>query len=213
MNIISLVLLAIALSVDGFFVGCSYGLRKTKLLPGSIGVIALLTAMLMGISMSVGSVLSRIIPNFVAQLIGGFILIVIGIWQLIQGWLNYICHENGIDEPEPILAKVHIRSLGVVIQILKTPDIADLDLSGDIDSKEALLLGLALGLDAFGAGFGAGMTGYSLIIVPSISITQILVLKFGLCVGNRYSTAGLEEKTFVIPGIILMALGVLKVLQ
>src|SRR5699024_11211761 len=45
--------------------------------------------------------------------------------------------------------------------ILKDPTKADNDESGIISISEATVLGIALALDAFAAGFGAAMLGYS----------------------------------------------------
>ena len=56
-----------------------------------------------------------------------------------------------------LLFNWEIRSLGVVIHILKKPTRADFDRSGIITGLEALFLGVALSLDAFGAGIGAAM--------------------------------------------------------
>ena len=47
--------------------------------------------------------------------------------------------------------KLEIASLGLVIQILRKPTVADFDKSGTISAGEALLLGIALSVDSFGA--------------------------------------------------------------
>ncbi|WP_081833596.1 manganese efflux pump [Geomicrobium sp. JCM 19055] len=67
----------------------------------------------------------------------------------------------------------------MVIQILKKPTAADVDNSGTISVKEAVLLGVALSLDAFGAGFGASMLGYSVVwfaLIVSIMCVTFLVI-------------------------------------
>ena len=55
--------------------------------------------------------------------------------------------------------KLEIASLGLVIQILRKPTVADFDKSGTISAGEALLLGIALSVDSFGAGIGASLLG------------------------------------------------------
>ena len=57
--------------------------------------------------------------------------------------------------------KLEIASLGLVIQILRKPTVADFDKSGTISAGEALLLGIALSVDSFGAGIGASLLGYA----------------------------------------------------
>ena len=46
-----------------------------------------------------------------------------------------------------------------MIQILRKPTVADFDKSGTISAGEALLLGIALSVDSFGAGIGASLLG------------------------------------------------------
>ena len=62
---------------------------------------------------------------------------------------------------EKIIFNFEIKSLGVVISILQKPTDVDFDKSGTINGVEALVLGIALSLDAFGAGIGAAMIGIS----------------------------------------------------
>ena len=64
-------------------------------------------------------------------------------------------------ERRKTLVKIEIKSIGLVINVLKKPTAADLDNSGSITGIEAFILGIALSLDAFGAGFGAALLGYS----------------------------------------------------
>ena len=67
------------------------------------------------------------------------------------------------EEPkqEEKVRKLEIASLGLVIQILRKPTVADFDKSGTISAGEALLLGIALSVDSFGAGIGASLLGYA----------------------------------------------------
>lgn len=53
--------------------------------------------------------------------------------------------------------------------VLTRPKEADLDKSGIISINESILLGFALALDAFGAGIGAAMLGYSPLITALLT--------------------------------------------
>ncbi|HHY18830.1 MAG TPA: sporulation membrane protein YtaF [Firmicutes bacterium] len=213
MNTFPILMLALALSIDGFIVGCSYGLKNTKLLPGSLLIIGLITTALMSISMLIGSGFSCIMPKLWGNIIGGTILLLIGIWQLILGFLNYLEKQSYNLETAPLLANIQLESLGIVIKILKAPHTADLDLSGDIDAKEALLLGLALGLDAFVSGFGAGLADFSPLIIPLVALLQTGLIKLGFFVGKLPTKYWLEKGSFFVPGIILVVLGLFKLLK
>ena len=61
---------------------------------------------------------------------------------------------------ERMVFTLELRKLGVVIQILRSPSKADMDNSGSISTQEAMWLGIALSLDAFGAGLGAALLGF-----------------------------------------------------
>ncbi len=63
---------------------------------------------------------------------GGSILIVLGLWMIIQ----FILKRD--DNEEKFLMNVEIRPLGIVIQILRKPTMADFDRSGTITGMEAV---------------------------------------------------------------------------
>ncbi len=104
-----------------------------------------------------------------------------------------------------------IKSLGIVIQILKEPVSADFDCSGIITGKEAFMLGLALSLDAFSSGFGAAIAGYKMRYLPLIvGIFQLIALNSGMKLANTPFFEKLNRKATVIPGIILILLGIVR---
>lgn len=75
-----------------------------------------------------------------------------------------------------------------MIQILRKPTVADFDKSGTISAGEALLLGIALSVDSFGAGIGASLLGY----VPAmmailVAIMSSLFLFIGMKLGTVLS--------------------------
>ncbi|MCG3056169.1 manganese efflux pump, partial [Escherichia coli] len=94
--------------------------------------------------------------------IGGIIFVLLGMWILYQFFRPE--EEETAKLEEKIIFKVEIKSIGLVINILKKPTTADLDKSGSITGVEALILGIALSLDAFGAGIAAALLGYSPVI-------------------------------------------------
>ena len=101
--------------------------------------------------------IAKIFSPVIATRIGGLVLIGIGIWVLYQFF-----RSDKKEEPkqEEKVWKLEIASLGLVIQILRKPTVADFDKSGTISAGEALLLGIALSVDSFGAGIGASLLGY-----------------------------------------------------
>ena len=75
-----------------------------------------------------------------------------------------------------------------MIQILRKPTVADFDKSGTISAGEALLLGIALSVDSFGAGIGASLLGYApAMMAILVAIMSSLFLFIGMKLGTVLS--------------------------
>ncbi len=206
----SLLLLAFAVSLDSFSAGFTYGLRKIRIPVKSILVIASCSAAtLLG-----ATAFARIIETFIspemAEKIGGVVFIFLGAWILLQFLLN----DKNNDEiaRNKAIVNLEIKSLGLVIQILKKPVSADFDRSGVITGIEAFMLGLALSLDAFGAGIGAvliGLNPFALALAVAVMSSSFVYL--GMKAGTLLSQWRIVQKLSFIPGILLIFLGVWKI--
>lgn len=219
---ISVFFLAFAVSLDSFGVGVTYGLRNIRIPFLSILVISCFSGGMILLSMFVGHGLATWLSPVAAKHIGAGILIGIGLWSLWQVRKHSIAEEFKIREksdahqlqPYPVkVFRIQIKALGLVIQILKTPMVADQDRSGTISPSEAVLLGTALSLDAFGAGLGASLLGYA----PALTVLLIagmggLLLLLGMKVGFRFSRLPRMELFSLLPGILLMTIGLLRLI-
>ncbi|MFZ3590728.1 sporulation membrane protein YtaF [Bacillus sp. DJP31] len=206
---ISLILLAFAVSLDSFSVGFTYGLRKMHMPLRSILVIALCSALTLILAMGVGSLISLVLSPEWAEKIGGIVLVGIGAWVLFQ----FFRPEKEQDETKEkaLIVKFEIKALGVAIHILRKPMAADIDKSGAITGIEALLLGVALSLDAFGAGIGAALLGYSPYIMALLVATMSsLFLFLGLKGGQLFSNNKWIQKFSFLPGLLLIMIGIWK---
>ena len=214
-------LMAVALSLDGLGVGLAYGLRRIRLPFSSLVVIALCTVFAMGISMLFGSWVTlwlRVIP---ARSLGASIILALGIFQLARVIRN--CKEETFPEAVPASAAVHsinapktvfkvqLNFLGLVIQVLRTPQIADVDGSGGISLRESLLLGSALAIDAFASGIGAGMAGMTLSVIGIVALTQIMMLRLGQHMAGRIPE-NWTAKAEYLPGVVLILVGLGKLI-
>jgi len=228
---VSLLLLAFAVSLDGFGVGVTYGLRRIRIPVLSIAIISLCSGLVVWLSMQIGSLLSGYLSPETAKWIGACLLMLIGCWALFQLWRRR--KESGTAEGEkkeaspqaealpdnqamlpavPVLL-LEWKRLGIVIQILRTPQIADVDRSGIISASEALLLGFALSIDSFGAGLGAAMVGFPpLLTALIISTTSGLFLLAGMQLGFRFAAWRGMRALSVLPGIMLIIMGCLRLL-
>ncbi|WP_054957069.1 sporulation membrane protein YtaF [Paenibacillus dakarensis] len=224
-------LLAMALSLDGFGAGITYGLRKTKIPLLSVYIISLCSGFVLGISMQAGVLLQRVISPSIASYMGAIILIMMGCWSFIQ---QIRSKSNPLCEEKQILTKIsnaehtvsgqgsvfgqqmavfslEIRKLGLVIQILRSPSRADMDDSGSISSWEAMWLGIALSLDAFGAGLGAAMLGLSPWLTSLFAaLFSGVFLVLGMKVGFRFASRGGMKYISYLPAILLIFMGIMK---
>ncbi|HHY06464.1 MAG TPA: sporulation membrane protein YtaF [Clostridia bacterium] len=188
----AVLLFALALSMDGFGMGLSYGLRRIKIPFFPLFVICLFSALAIAFSMTFGIVLAFFLPNGSAVILGALVLVVVGLWIILQQYfLNlWDC---------------------LIINILKEPVQADLNKSGEIDLKEAFFLGFALAMDALGAGLGAAMSGYSLFWTSLlVGATEFIMINSGIIVGQRLQIDRLKKTATILPGGIIIILGLTK---
>ncbi|WP_150267139.1 manganese efflux pump [Paenibacillus tepidiphilus] len=238
----SLLLLAFALSLDGFGVGITYGLRKMKIPLLSILIISLCSGIVVGVSMQVGVLLAKVVSPDAASIVGAVILVLMGCWSLVQMLMQREREGEGEDlgrggaqedastaavwageaalpdvqeeeAPKPAVFSLELRHLGIVIQILRTPSSADLDASGSISPVEAMVLGIALSLDAFGAGLGAALLGFSPVATSlMIALFSGSFLLLGMKTGLKLSGSFWTKHAAALPALLLIAMGIMKLL-
>ncbi|MBW5449102.1 sporulation membrane protein YtaF [Cohnella sp. CFH 77786] len=237
-SISSLILLSFAVSLDGFGVGITYGVRKIRIPLPSVWIISICSGFVILLSMVAGTLLARWLPPHGASAVGAVILIGIGVWALVQFVRGGESDDSGTDASGPKTGRtgktgvaetpenrqgqvpvrrelwtLEIRQWGIIIQILRTPSAADMDRSGTISAGEAFLLGTALSLDAFGAGIGAAMVGFPpLLTAALIAFSSGSFLWVGTRVGFRVSGWKWVRQLTVLPGLILIAMGLFKLL-
>lgn len=227
--VVSMLLIALAVSLDGFGVGVTYGLRKIRIPVLSTFVIALCSGIVIFASMQAGVWLSQYVDPYWAKVLGSIILIAIGswaVWQFVWQQRNDAkqppAQQNDSDlfrvapnkqrRPREVLY-IEIKRLGLVIQILRSPSIADIDRSGNISVYEAVLLGTALSLDALGAGLGAALLGLTpWVMAVVIVLASGIFLNAGMLAGLRFSGGKRMKSISLLPGIVLIIMGILKLL-
>lgn len=159
--------------------------------------------------MVVGHFFEQLFSTEVAERTGGLILILLGAWILFQFFRPDKMKELSVNDTT--ILNFEIKSLGVVIHILRKPMSADFDRSGAITGIEALLLGLALSLDAFGAGIGAAMLSFSpLFLALSVAIMSSLFVFMGMKLGVLFAHYQWVQKFSFLPGLILIVIGICK---
>ncbi|MED3622709.1 sporulation membrane protein YtaF [Neobacillus thermocopriae] len=207
-QLFSLLILAFALSLDSFSVGFTYGLRKMAIPLKSILIIATCSAISLMIAVSIGHGLEKILSPSITAKLGGFILIGLGAWVLYQ----FFRPEREPIDMEKMIVNFEIRSLGLVINILRKPMSADFDKSGTITGIEAFMLGFALSIDSFGAGIGAAMLGFSpLKLAVTVAVMSSLFVLLGIKSGALFHKIDWIQKFAILPGILLIIIGIWKI--
>jgi putative sporulation protein YtaF len=207
LQILAILLFAIAVSADGFMVGIAYGVKKIRIPTSSLIVISFASALAVTVSMVCGKVLASFFPSSFAKMIGAAMLIIIGIYFLLQYGRQKI---SGIAcaEEEPLWS-LNVRSLGIIIHILKYPSTADFDSSGEISAREAFFLGTALAMDAFGAGIGMALAGFNILFTAlGVGVLKFILVNAGLLVGRMVGNERTQGVSALISGCILMAVGI-----
>lgn len=208
MELLSVLLFSLAVSADGFMAGIAYGIRKIKIPIFSLIVISLASACAVTFSMLCGKGLSILLPPLWAKMTGGALLILVGFY-----FLSCACRErisSIAEDGEPLLT-FSIKSLGIIIQILKEPVKADFDSSGEISSREAFFLGLALAMDAFGAGIGMAMAGFNILLTAGlVGMIKFILVEAGLFTGNLVKSQEYKHWSALVSGLIFIAIGMIE---
>lgn len=202
MPLLSMLFLGMAVSFDGFGAGFAYGLRKVHIPLYSILIICLSSSLSMYLSMEVGSRVAGLFSTQVSSSLGGFMLIGVGLIIVNQSFGSKIFPRQA---KEPSGSK----GLSMFSGVLRHPETADFDSSGVITGKEAMVLGIALAMDAFGAGFGAAMMGFHPIYTAvAIGLSKLFLLTSGIVLGRRFARNVASEKAAVFAGLVLVFLGI-----
>ncbi|WP_100399847.1 sporulation membrane protein YtaF [Bacillus sp. FJAT-44742] len=213
-EVLSLLVLAFAVSLDSFGVGLTYGLRKMKLPLRALIFIAGCSAVSVLIASGFGTIIQRYVSSDFAESVGGIILIMIGVWaiyQVLKPSEGKEEQQKTVKEKDGFFINFEIKWLGLVISILKKPTAADVDGSGTISLREAFLLGIALSLDAFGAGIGASLIGISpIFLAGTVAFMCAFFVTLGMKGGYRLSGVNWVKSMSFLPGVLLIVLGVLN---
>jgi putative sporulation protein YtaF len=205
------ILLAIAVSFDGFGVGMACGVRRLAILPSSLLVICIFSSVAVAVSMLMGQTLTRYIPVKTASIAGGLILLLLGVYFIIQN-IYTIYREKA----EPGSEGAHdtpgsLNGFRGILDITYRPEKADVDHSGTLSAGESIILGIALGTDAFGAGFGAVMIGLNPVAtVGAVGLTNFLMVSAGMLIGKKIASVGhFSRYASILAGLTLIVISVI----
>lgn len=202
-----LLLLAFSLSIDALGAGFTYGLKRIRIPLLSRMLFCLVSVCCSFLAAKIGNLLASILPFWAGNLISILILCFLGV-RMLTASLKEWRHPKAIPSPPSTQGHWVWNALGFTITIVRHPLKGDWNSSSVIDPLEAVFLGFALSLDAFGAGIGYGLYGGALALALPVGFFQFLMLSLGQLSGIRLrqKTERFDALLSFLPGILLLLL-------
>ncbi len=199
---IYMIIIALSLSIDALGIGVSYGIRDIKTPITAKIIICSVSFIILLLSAFFGNIICEIISERIAELIGIAILIILGIWIIIQGTTKkkeYTCDK---------------KTISISMKIIQTPELCDLNKSSVIDPLESVYLGIALSIDSIGVGITSSAFGFNKLIFSfMVCILQIILLSLGIITGKRLNKIKYIDKiSNIFSGGALILIACLKLL-
>ncbi|HOB43333.1 MAG TPA: manganese efflux pump [Bacillota bacterium] len=206
MRFAEVILISMAISADAFGAGLVYGLRKIQAQFHVVCAVGLISSVAVAGSTWLGGVTGGLLDPKTAATIGGVVLALMGAWLALEGFGEWSRRRPLL---EASVVSVRLKPVGLVVQIMRDPEAADIDRSGVISVGEALLLGTALALDSLGTGLGAGFAGADWwSVAPVAGALTCACFRMGILVGGRMPEGWGGLWLRLAPGIVLILMGI-----
>jgi len=181
--ILGAIVLTLTLSLDALAVSFAYGLKKIKIPPLSACIINFICTATIGLAFLFGTVINSFIPEWVAVGLSFAILLIIGIVKLLDSITKSVIRKHSKLSKE---VKLSLLNFKFILRLYADPEEADVDMSRNIEPREAVLLAIPVSLDGFAIGFGAALLGFNgwVIILLSILADGAAIWLGGL-LGNK----------------------------
>ncbi len=206
MGIFYVLILAVGVSMDALAAGVAYGLKTIQVPLLSFGIVGLVTGLFTAGAMVAARQLGGSIGSHIAVMLGAFLLLALGFWNVFLEYLTRV-----INQSKDQSSKLTVALGGLLIEVMAKPEAVDIDNSNSISSMEAVLLGIALGMDNMVATFAASMIGilpdYTPLVMAGI---QVLLIVTGIQLATCYVPDNIKRGLPYVPGIILMAIGLFR---
>ena len=210
MSILYILLLGLAVSMDSFIAGATYGIRKIRLPFLSLLIVGGVTALCSGLAIVAAGLFGGLINAHIAIAVGSFLLLSIGLFSIFQEYLLQ-CAKGPDDQTNPRLS---MRIGRIIINIMVDPEAVDFDHSKSISAGEAVMLGFALGLDNMAATFAASLLGVLPLYTPVVmGLLQMLLIAGGIYLGALVLPQSFSKRFPYLSGIILVLIGLFRLVK
>lgn len=202
MHILSIIFFCIASSSDNFIIGLSYGAKKINISLINNFIVASISCIGTFIAMLFGKFLYGIVSPRHANWIGSVLLILFGLYMLINSLRTLRTEYN-------VKTKSEKPKGGYYNNIMENPELIDTDHSKSIEFREAVVLGSILCLNNVGLGIGASITGLNMYLTSLASLVfSIVFIKTGSSIGRKVLTNKLSSYSEYISAGIIILLGI-----
>lgn len=208
MDLMYVILLALAVSLDSFLAGVTYGAGAIRIPLVSLAVVGLVTFVCSAMPMLVGGLVSAAVTPVITVWAGSVLLFLLGLWNILQEYLlkKLAAPAAGVD-------RLNLRLGKIIVSIMANPEYVDFDRSKTISPHEALYLGVALGLDNMAAIFGACLIG----VLPSYTPLVMALIQMALVQLGTLLAGGLaldtERRLTYLPGTVLVLIAVFRLIK
>jgi putative sporulation protein YtaF len=202
MNLLYMIFIALANNLDNISVRIAYSVRGIRISTFKNLWISFITFLIATLAAFSGTELSTIFSSKITSVISMLLLSGIGILIIREQFAK----KDTVDGKEG-------KNKKGLFNILRKPEIADMDGSKEIDFKEATILGIALSLDIIGGGFSAGMMRLNIFLMGFLSaLVSFLALWTGNYISAFLNRLGLGKKAAFLSGIVIIAIGLKQIL-
>lgn len=200
MQILSAFIFAFIGDIDTLVIGLSYGIKKIKLTSFSILIISILPTIGTFISMKLGKSIIKFIPESLTNFIGSVILILIGLYPLLEPYIIKLKNK-------------YYKNKNEYVSVLKNPEKFDEDDSGCIDMKETIPLAIALTINNLAIGVGAGIANISVLLTTLFTfILNIVNLILGYVLGDKCLSILFGNFAKIFSCLIIIFLGIYRLI-
>lgn len=215
MGIFEILFFSTALSIDALGIGISCELRNIKTPISARIVICCVSVAVTGTAVFMGAAISEFIPLQISKAISFIMLVAFGICIIFGSFGDNKKNKKPKKLKKENILNLAVKPLGITIRIIRNPVECDIDKSSSIDMSEACYIGLAISVDSFVAGLGAGVGGISGVIVPIMcGVCQMIFLCCGIKIGKKlHQIKFIKQKYFsIISGIMLIMIAILRII-
>jgi Predicted membrane protein len=193
-------LFSLSSNIDNAVVGIAYGIKKIKIgiIPNLL--IAAVTTTGTFFSMSIGVIISKFLPHFIANALGSIVIIILGIYFISQSIIILIRNSKS--------KELALKNIDDMVEYAEK---SDLDKSGDINLNEAFWVALGLTFNNLGTGVAASITGVSIqFTIVATFIISIVTIVIGEIIGNHVLGKIFGKYAPLFSGILLIILGIIE---